>query len=126
MNLQHLPNLQNLQLPLAKTKQVNIEIIELSGRFDAQTAPTIQEKLARAIATPPAQLVVNLEAVEFIDSTALSTLVQAMKQARQLGGDVCLSGLRQPVRIIFELTRLDKVFDIYATKEEAILGLTRG
>jgi len=98
----------------------HVEILQLSGRFDAQTAPPIQERLTQATAGSTAQLVVNLQNVEFIDSTALSTLVQAMKRARTLDGDVRLCGLRQPIRIIFELTRLDKVFDIYVLEEEAV------
>jgi anti-sigma B factor antagonist len=100
----------------------NVEVLALSGRFDARTAPAVQKRLAQAMAASPVHLVINLEHVEFIDSTALSTLVQAMKQARQTAGDVHLCGLHQPVRIIFELTRLDKVFEIYPSEAEAIEG----
>jgi anti-sigma B factor antagonist len=99
----------------------HIKILTLSGRFDARTAPIVQKQLQAATAESPAQVVVNLEKVEFVDSTGLSTLVQAMKHARQLNGDVRLCGMQQPVRIIFELTRLDKVFDIFPTEEDAVL-----
>lgn len=63
---------------------------------------------------------VNLEQVNFVDSTALATLVQGMKRARQQGGDLYLAHLQPPVRMIFELTRLDKAFAIYASEEEAV------
>jgi anti-sigma B factor antagonist len=63
--------------------------------------------------------VVDLEGVSFIDSTGLATLVQGMKRCREEQGDLYLVGLRQPIRIIFELTRLDKAFKIYGNLQEA-------
>ncbi len=62
----------------------------------------------------------NLAGVQFVDSTALATLVQGMKRCRQLKGDLRLCGLQQPVRMIFELTRLDKAFEIFSGEDEAI------
>ena len=73
-----------------------------------------------ATSTPPAKVVVDLSDVSFLDSTALSTLVQGLKRSRELNGDVRLCGLHQPVRMIFELTRLDKAFEIYISQEDAI------
>ena len=76
--------------------------------------------LDKAAAATPANAVVNLGGVSFMDSAALATLVLAMKRCRQAGGDLRLCNLQQPVRIIFELTRLDKAFDIYASETEAL------
>ena len=56
---------------------------------------------------------------DLVDSTALSTLVQAMKRARQHQGDCRLCEVQQPVRIILELTRLDKAFEIYSDEAAA-------
>lgn len=104
----------------------NIKILTLSGRFDARAAPIAQKQFQAATAESPAQVVVNLEKVDFVDSTGLSTLVQALNHARQLDGDVRLCGLQQPVRIIFELTRLDKVFEIFPTEEDAVQAFMDG
>jgi len=98
----------------------NIRILGLSGRFDIQTAPQVSEWMQDATSTPPAKVVVDLSDVSFLDSTALSTLVQGLKRSRELNGDVRLCGLHQPVRMIFELTRLDKAFEIYISQEDAI------
>ena len=51
---------------------------------------------------------------------ALSALVEGMKRSRQLEGDLRLCNLQQPVRMIFELTRLDRAFEIFSSEEEAI------
>ena len=68
----------------------------------------------------PANLIVNLESVVFIDSTGLATLVHGVKHCRQRGGDLHLCGLQKPVRTIFELTRLDNVFKIFSIEADAI------
>jgi anti-sigma B factor antagonist len=104
-----------------RTRTVNTAtVLELSGRFDAHTASDVAAALEKATQVSSARIVVNLRGVNFLDSTGLATLVQGMKRARQAGGDLRLCELQQPVRIIFELTRLDKAFDIYPNEAEAL------
>jgi anti-sigma B factor antagonist len=98
----------------------NVNVIAITGRFDAQSSSAVQAWLENAVKTKPVNIVVNLEAVTFIDSTALSTLIAAMKSARQKEGDVRLCTIPQPVRMIFELTRLDRAFEILPSEDEAI------
>ncbi len=95
-------------------------VVELRGRFDAQEAPRVITLLQEALDAGQARVVVNLKAVHFVDSTGLSVLVRVMKQSRQRQGDVRICGLQQPVRIIFELTRMDHVFALFDTEEQAI------
>jgi anti-sigma B factor antagonist len=98
----------------------NIRILELAGRFDTQSVPEVGEWIQGATTSPPANVIVNLQDVTFLDSTALSTLVQGLKKSRSINGDLRLCGLQHPVRMIFELTRLDKAFEIFKTEEDAI------
>jgi anti-sigma B factor antagonist len=104
----------------ASHKVGQVAVISLAGRFDAHVVPGVQKWLEGVTASPPAQVVVNLTDVTFMDSAALATLVQGMKRSRQAGGDLRLSNLRQPVRVIFELTRFDRAFDIFDTEDEAV------
>jgi len=104
-----------------ESKSVNtVKVLTITGRFDALTSPQVQTWLDEAVKTQPVHLVVHLGAVNFIDSTALSTLVAGMKRARQADGDVRLCKLQNPVRMIFELTRLDKAFEIFPGEDEAV------
>jgi anti-sigma B factor antagonist len=108
-----------------ETDQVgNVMILRLNGRFDAAQANGPKSWLEQATAVAPAHVVVNLEQVNFVDSTALATLVQGMKRARQQGGDVYLAQMQPPVRMVFELTRLDKAFAIFPSEAEAVQALT--
>lgn len=95
--------------------------LELAGRFDAHTVSKVKEWITAHNVEKP-YLVMDLVGVTFIDSAALATLVQGMKQCRERGGDLVLANLAQPVRIIFELTRLDQAFEIYESLSEAVAG----
>jgi anti-sigma B factor antagonist len=108
-------------MELKSRSEGQVKILELSGRFDSYTAPQVRQWLEEVTDQGSAQLVLNLTGVHFVDSTALATLVQGMKRCRQLnGGDLRLCCLQQPVRMIFELTRLDKAFEIFASEEAAV------
>ena len=104
-----------------KTRQVNdVIVLELEGRFDAHTAAPVRDIFQEITSQEPACIVVSLANVHFVDSTALSALVAGMKRSRQLGGDLRLCNLQPPVRMIFELTRLDRAFEIFTGEAEAV------
>lgn len=94
-------------------------IVTLSGRFDSFHVETVKQALENT-RDQSTRIVVNLSAVNFMDSSAVAALVHEMKHTRKNGGDVRLCGFQATVKIIFELTRLDKAFKIYATETEAI------
>ena len=100
----------------------NIKVVELQGRLDAHQGKLVDEKLTKVLDTQ-SRTIVNLSKVHFIDSTGLSILVKGMKHHREKAGDLVLCELQQPVRIIFELTRLDRMFAIYPTETEALQAL---
>lgn len=98
----------------------DVRILELSGRFDTSTADSVLQWIDTMTETPPAKIVINMTQVSFVDSTGLSTLVQGTKQSRKQNGDLYICGLQQPVRIIFELTRLDNYFEIFSVEDDAV------
>lgn len=101
----------------------NVAILAIEGRFDANTVPPVQHWLEQATATPGARVLVDLSETTFVDSTALATLVSAMKRCQQGKGEFALCGLRRPVLMIFELTRLDKAFNIFVDADHALAVL---
>ena len=98
----------------------NVKILKLAGRFETHTAPEVRQWFDETTLLKPTHLVVNMHDVAFIDSTGLSTLIHGMKRAREMDGDLRLCGLQQSVRMIFELTRLDKVFEIFINEDDAV------
>jgi anti-sigma B factor antagonist len=98
----------------------DIAVIQIDGRFDAQSAPPVAEWLEHIAATTLGRVVVDLAEVSFLDSSALAVLVRVVKRCRMRGGDVRLCGMQPSVRLIFELTRLDRAFDMYADEDAAV------
>ena len=68
----------------------------------------------------PTLLVVNMTGVSFMDSSGLAIIVEALKRCRRNGSELKLVGLAQSVRNIFEISRLDSIFDIYDTEAGAL------
>ncbi len=97
-----------------------VAILEFSGRFDSYYAAKATEFLDKTLENTSAHILVDLSNVTFLDSTALASLVQGMKHARQHGGDLYICGLQPAVRTIFELTRLDKAFHLYESQSDAL------
>lgn len=100
-----------------------ITLIKLFGRFDAHVAPAFVKWMDENKSASQGYLLVDLGKVNFIDSTALAALVKGMKRYREKGGDLSLCNLQQPVRIIFELTRMDHAFTIYPTLGDALIKI---
>lgn len=84
----------------------------IAGRFDAHQAPKVQKEIDAALANGVNTVILDLSEVNFVDSSALAVMVRTMKHCRERNGELILCGVRQPVRIIFELTRMDKAFRI--------------
>ena len=104
-----------------KSESINgLSVLELTGRLDSSEAPTVAVWMNKVIPATLANIVVDLAGVDFIDSTGLAALVQGMKRCRQNRGDLRLCGLRHPVRLIFELTRLDRAMEIFGSRAEAV------
>lgn len=106
-----------------KTRTVDgVTVLDLSGRFDAHSSPTISTWLDEN-AKSGVKILVNLADVSFIDSSALAVLIKGLKRSRQQQGDLVLCNMQAPVRVIFELTRLDKAFNIHPNEAEALAAL---
>jgi len=69
---------------------------------------------------PHAKLVFDLSGLKFVDSSGLGAILSCLRQLNSQGGDLKLCGVTRPVRTLFELVRMHKVFDICNSSEEAI------
>ena len=98
----------------------DITVLTVTGSIDTYTVQALHQQLDLATATKSVKLVVNLAEVDFMDSSGLAALVQGMKKCRDRGGDLHLCNLQQPVRMILELTRLDKALEIFPSEKDAI------
>jgi anti-sigma B factor antagonist len=101
-------------------------VIELGGEVDLYTAPEFKERLVQVIEDGKKQLVVDLSKATFIDSTTLGVLVGGVKRLRPTGGSLALVCTDQNITKIFEITGLDRVFPIHASRDEALQSASSG
>ena len=87
-------------------------MVNLYGSLFMEEAALLRQKLLLQLEKGYNRFVVNLSGVDYIDSSGLGVLVAVHKRALQNGGTVILIGMQGTVKELFELTRLDKVFDI--------------
>jgi anti-sigma B factor antagonist len=109
-----------VDLKLGHHTKDGIEIVEVEGEIDVYTAPRLRELLIELVNTGFYQLVVNMERVEFLDSTGLGVLVGGLKRVRAHDGSLDLVCTQERILKIFRITGLTKVFGIHDTVDEAI------
>ncbi|MEM1369156.1 MAG: STAS domain-containing protein [Cyanobacteria bacterium P01_D01_bin.6] len=92
--------------------QSALTIVQPSGALNAANAYSLQVELAEHIASDSsAGLIVDMSGVESLDSAGLVSLISALRMARDLSKRFCLCSVPPSIRIVFELTQLDQVFE---------------
>ena len=111
-----------MDLGLVEREQDGWTVLTVSGEIDIATAPSLRERLHGLLAGDKHRLVIDLDDVGFLDSTALGVLVGALKRARMEDGEVRIACAQPRVLKVFEITRLDSAFDLFDSVEEAVRG----
>ena len=111
---------ESVDLKLDHHNKDGIEIVDVEGEIDVYTAPRLRELLIDLVNNSHYQLVVNMEKVEFLDSTGLGVLVGGLKRVRAHDGSLDLVCTQERILKIFRITGLTKVFGIHDTVDEAI------
>jgi anti-sigma B factor antagonist len=95
-------------------------VLAPEGKFNLVAAPPFKARIDDLVAGGRARLVVDLHAVDFIDSSGLGALIGGLKSARQQGGDLRIADPGDQVRAVLKLTNLDRILPPYATVQEAL------
>ncbi|WP_426571005.1 anti-sigma factor antagonist [Aquihabitans sp. McL0605] len=109
-----------MDLRLEVSKQGGWSVVEVGGEIDVATAPRLREQLITLVNKQEYQIIVSLEAVDFIDSTGLGVLISGLKRVRMHDGEFALVCTEPRILKVFEITGLLAVFKVYATIEEAV------
>ncbi len=107
-----------MNLHLEKTNGCSVLFIK-EERIDAHNAGELKETILRLIEQGEINIIIQLEHVRFIDSSGLGALLSGHKNAEAKSGRLAIANLQQQVLSMFELTRLNRIFDIYADLNEA-------
>jgi anti-sigma B factor antagonist len=97
-----------------------LSVFHVDGEMDINSSPGIKKSFDKLLSARTPKVIINLSKVTYVDSSGLATLVEILKNMRSYGGKLRLSNLSAKVRSLFEITKLEKLFEIIANEEEAV------
>jgi len=104
-----------------------ISVLRLTiARLDAARAPAFRQEMEKARLPSPPFLVVDLQGVEFMDSTGLGAIINLFRQSKANGGELRVCGVTGGVATLFTLTRLNRMIGIYPDRQAALAGFPPG
>jgi anti-sigma B factor antagonist len=109
-----------VDLSLETRPQGDHMVVEVGGEVDVYTAPKLRECLVDLVNAGSYRIVIDLEGVEFLDSTGLGVLVGGLKRVRSHDGTLQLVCTHDRLLKIFRITGLTKVFPIHDNVEAAV------
>ena len=98
-------------------------VVAPEGEIDLHSSPMIKEQIEPLIEQQGASVIVDLSGVTYIDSSGLAVFIEAMQRMHVYGGRFRLCGLRENVRHIFAIARLDQVFQIFPDQQAALAAV---
>lgn len=105
--------MSQLPVKIMLTQELQLIVLQPQGRLDLEGGKGLEKQMAGLVPQPQQLWVFDLSQVDFMDSSGLFTLITGLKAARNHSCRLVLCNLQAPVRLVFELTQLDSVFEIY-------------
>jgi anti-sigma B factor antagonist len=102
------------------TKQGDVSIVAIDGQLIVSNRQDLKQKMLDELEGGARKLLVDFSQTGYIDSSGLGVLVSLSKKIREQGGALRLAGLNEDLRTLFELTKLDTLFQIADTREQAL------
>ncbi|MFB3881034.1 MAG: STAS domain-containing protein [Armatimonadota bacterium] len=104
----------------ARSVDDDTAVLSLAGEVDVANASQVRDAALKLIADGAKHLLVDLSAIEYMDSTGLGTLVGLHKRLRESGGEVTIAGAKQSVKRLFDITGLMQVFRMHEDVSAAL------
>jgi anti-sigma B factor antagonist len=95
------------------------KVVEVVGDVDLGTSPDLRRTLFETLPRA-ARLALNLGAIRYIDSSGIATLIEVLKHSQGLKKEFVLFGLSPAVQEVFRLTHVIRIFQVFATEQEAL------
>jgi anti-sigma B factor antagonist len=103
---------------------MSAEVLELRGDIDLNEKPKVAAQLEPLIERQITGIVIDLSQVPYVDSSGLAIFIDALQRVQQYGGRLALAGLQKNVRLVFEISKLDKVFKIFDDSQSALAAVS--
>jgi anti-sigma B factor antagonist len=101
-----------------------VHVVRVAGEIDVYTSPELKSALNKAITSGAVNLVVDLTAVDYMDSSGFGTLLGATKRVRPKGGTINLVGCSEAVARMLTITRLNTIFGVFSSLDDALKSMS--
>lgn len=105
------------------SKQDDVTIIEVAGQLIVGNRQALKDRVIEELDDGARKFLVDFEETGYIDSSGLGVLVSLSKKIREKGGELRLANLNEDLRTLFELTKLDTLFQVAESREQALREL---
>jgi len=102
------------------TQSGDVSIVEVEGQLIVSNRQELKQKVLDQLEKGQRKVLVDFGRTSYIDSSGLGVLVSLAKKMRELGGDLRLANLNDDLQTLFELTKLDTLFQISESRERAL------
>jgi anti-sigma B factor antagonist len=99
-------------------------VLQLRGEIDLNEKTSVTSQLDPLLENQSTPIVVDLSDVTYVDSSGIAIFIDALQRVRQYGGRIGLASLQDNVRMVFEIAKLDQVFQIYPDRDTAVKALS--
>lgn len=107
-----------------KTQEAEVHYVSLKGDLDFNSAKKVREELAKLSEKSAPKVLMDLAGVRYIDSSGLATFIDLFQKMKRSGGKLAFFNVNQSVRSVFEIAKLDTVFQLTGTEQEALLRVS--
>jgi len=104
------------------TRQDDVTIVDVEGQLIVGNRQELKQKVLEELDGGDRRFVIDFTNTGYIDSSGLGVLVSLSKKIREQGGELRLASLNEDLRTLFELTKLDTLFRIADSREDALAG----
>lgn len=105
------------------SKQSGVTVVDVDGQLIVGNRQELKQKVLEELEVGNRKFVIDFANTGYIDSSGLGVLVSLSKKIREQGGELRLAGLNEDLRTLFELTKLDTLFMIADSRDQALEGL---
>lgn len=98
----------------------DVVVLSVDGEINFNSSPDFRKAFLKVLDSKAKKVVINLSNVAYVDSSGLATLVEALQKIKGASGKLRLTNLSAKVKSLFEITKLEKLFEIFLTEEEAL------
>lgn len=113
-------------MKVRESRHSSVHVFRIEGEIDLHHTSGLRELFQRKVEARCFALVLDFSGVTFIDSNGIAVLLEYLRDAAEFGGHLCVVGLSDHLRHIFEIVRLDKVLPIFAGVNEAKAAFSAG